>query len=193
MILFSLLFVFKTFSVCWRCSFCKIGTHLFQAGGSTHVSILMVSYLENAGRMTLLAEGCRGSLSEVSINLVLWNSYVLFYIYISFGANTYHVILPSFSFQKIIRNHKLRESGQGQHQTYALGIKEVPWYSVIPLSVSKCLVLKSYQTNSYISWGKQDPLCVCVCVYVWKSSDLNQSHTTLYMQYMQTIGNTLLC
>uniref|UniRef100_A0A0E0BCP7 Electron transfer flavoprotein-ubiquinone oxidoreductase n=1 Tax=Oryza glumipatula TaxID=40148 RepID=A0A0E0BCP7_9ORYZ len=47
-------------------------------------------YLENAGRMTLLAEGCRGSLSE-----------------------------------KIIRNHKLRESGQGQHQTYALGIKEV--------------------------------------------------------------------
>uniref|UniRef100_A0A0D9XLI9 Electron transfer flavoprotein-ubiquinone oxidoreductase n=1 Tax=Leersia perrieri TaxID=77586 RepID=A0A0D9XLI9_9ORYZ len=42
------------------------------------------------GRMTLLAEGCRGSLSE-----------------------------------KIIRNHKLRESGQGQHQTYALGIKEV--------------------------------------------------------------------
>uniref|UniRef100_A0A0E0M9Q6 Electron transfer flavoprotein-ubiquinone oxidoreductase n=1 Tax=Oryza punctata TaxID=4537 RepID=A0A0E0M9Q6_ORYPU len=47
-------------------------------------------YLENAGRITLLAEGCRGSLSE-----------------------------------KIIRNHKLRESGQGQHQTYALGIKEV--------------------------------------------------------------------
>ncbi|TVU32011.1 hypothetical protein EJB05_23727, partial [Eragrostis curvula] len=42
------------------------------------------------GRITLLAEGCRGSLSE-----------------------------------KIIRNHRLRESGQGQHQTYALGIKEV--------------------------------------------------------------------
>jgi len=50
----------------------------------------MVSYLENAGRITLLAEGCRGSLSE-----------------------------------KIIRNHKLRERGQGQHQTYALGIKEI--------------------------------------------------------------------
>ncbi|OEL37136.1 Electron transfer flavoprotein-ubiquinone oxidoreductase, mitochondrial [Dichanthelium oligosanthes] len=48
------------------------------------------NYLENAGRVTLLAEGCRGSLSE-----------------------------------KIIRNHKLRERGQGQHQTYALGIKEV--------------------------------------------------------------------
>ncbi|RLN19512.1 hypothetical protein C2845_PM02G09520 [Panicum miliaceum] len=45
---------------------------------------------KNAGRITLLAEGCRGSLSE-----------------------------------KIIRNHKLRERGQGQHQTYALGIKEV--------------------------------------------------------------------
>ncbi|CAD6213249.1 unnamed protein product [Miscanthus lutarioriparius] len=46
--------------------------------------------VELRGRITLLAEGCRGSLSE-----------------------------------KIIRNHKLRERGQGQHQTYALGIKEV--------------------------------------------------------------------
>ncbi|VAH17323.1 unnamed protein product [Triticum turgidum subsp. durum] len=46
--------------------------------------------VELRGRITLLAEGCRGSLSE-----------------------------------KIITNHKLRESGQGQHQTYALGIKEV--------------------------------------------------------------------
>ncbi|KAK6930540.1 hypothetical protein RJ641_004634 [Dillenia turbinata] len=42
------------------------------------------------GRLTLLAEGCRGSLSE-----------------------------------KIIRKYNLREKGQGQHQTYALGIKEV--------------------------------------------------------------------
>ncbi|KAE8769578.1 electron transfer flavoprotein-ubiquinone oxidoreductase, mitochondrial [Hordeum vulgare] len=46
--------------------------------------------VELRGRITLLAEGCRGSLSE-----------------------------------KIITNYKLRESGQGQHQTYALGIKEV--------------------------------------------------------------------
>uniref|UniRef100_A0A8R7JZ38 Electron transfer flavoprotein-ubiquinone oxidoreductase n=1 Tax=Triticum urartu TaxID=4572 RepID=A0A8R7JZ38_TRIUA len=46
--------------------------------------------VELRGRIILLAEGCRGSLSE-----------------------------------KIITNHKLRESGQGQHQTYALGIKEV--------------------------------------------------------------------
>uniref|UniRef100_A0A452YIU1 Electron transfer flavoprotein-ubiquinone oxidoreductase n=1 Tax=Aegilops tauschii subsp. strangulata TaxID=200361 RepID=A0A452YIU1_AEGTS len=46
--------------------------------------------VELRGRITLLAEGCRGSLSE-----------------------------------NIITNHKLRESGQGQHQTYALGIKEV--------------------------------------------------------------------
>ncbi|XP_024316838.1 electron transfer flavoprotein-ubiquinone oxidoreductase, mitochondrial isoform X3 [Brachypodium distachyon] len=46
--------------------------------------------VELRGRITLLAEGCRGSLSET-----------------------------------IIRNYKLRESGQGQHQTYALGIKEV--------------------------------------------------------------------
>ncbi|KAK3153049.1 hypothetical protein QOZ80_2BG0166960 [Eleusine coracana subsp. coracana] len=46
--------------------------------------------VELRGRITLLAEGCRGSLSE-----------------------------------KIMRNYKLRESGQGQHQTYALGIKEV--------------------------------------------------------------------
>ncbi|XP_059632926.1 electron transfer flavoprotein-ubiquinone oxidoreductase, mitochondrial isoform X2 [Cornus florida] len=46
--------------------------------------------VELKGRVTLLAEGCRGSLSE-----------------------------------KIIRNYKLREKGQGQHQTYALGIKEV--------------------------------------------------------------------
>uniref|UniRef100_A0A804LXI8 Electron transfer flavoprotein-ubiquinone oxidoreductase n=1 Tax=Zea mays TaxID=4577 RepID=A0A804LXI8_MAIZE len=51
---------------------------------------LRASDFENTGRITLLAEGCRGSLSE-----------------------------------KIIRNHKLRERGQGQHQTYALGIKEV--------------------------------------------------------------------
>uniref|UniRef100_A0A6V7QUU2 Electron transfer flavoprotein-ubiquinone oxidoreductase n=1 Tax=Ananas comosus var. bracteatus TaxID=296719 RepID=A0A6V7QUU2_ANACO len=46
--------------------------------------------VELRGHITLLAEGCRGSLSE-----------------------------------KIIKNHKLREKGQGQHQTYALGIKEV--------------------------------------------------------------------
>ncbi|XP_020699992.1 electron transfer flavoprotein-ubiquinone oxidoreductase, mitochondrial isoform X1 [Dendrobium catenatum] len=42
------------------------------------------------GKLTFLAEGCRGSLSE-----------------------------------KLIRKYKLREKGQGQHQTYALGIKEV--------------------------------------------------------------------
>ncbi|TXG72795.1 hypothetical protein EZV62_001374 [Acer yangbiense] len=42
------------------------------------------------GRLTLLAEGCRGSLSE-----------------------------------KIIKNYKLRELRPAQHQTYALGIKEV--------------------------------------------------------------------
>ncbi|XP_070005618.1 electron transfer flavoprotein-ubiquinone oxidoreductase, mitochondrial isoform X2 [Nicotiana sylvestris] len=42
------------------------------------------------GRVTLLAEGCRGSLSE-----------------------------------KVIKKYNLREKGQGQHQTYALGIKEV--------------------------------------------------------------------
>ncbi|KAH7664295.1 Electron-transferring-flavoprotein dehydrogenase protein [Dioscorea alata] len=46
--------------------------------------------VEVKGRVTLLAEGCRGSLSE-----------------------------------KIIRDHKLRDKGQGQHQTYAIGIKEV--------------------------------------------------------------------
>ncbi|CAL9154717.1 unnamed protein product [Musa hybrid cultivar] len=46
--------------------------------------------VELKGRVTLLAEGCRGSLSE-----------------------------------KMIRAHKLREKVQGQHQTYALGIKEV--------------------------------------------------------------------
>lgn len=42
------------------------------------------------GRVTLFAEGCRGSLSE-----------------------------------KLIKKYNLREKGQGQHQTYALGIKEV--------------------------------------------------------------------
>ncbi|WOL05667.1 electron transfer flavoprotein-ubiquinone oxidoreductase, mitochondrial [Canna indica] len=46
--------------------------------------------VELKGRVTLLAEGCRGSLSE-----------------------------------KIIKGHKLREKAEGQHQTYALGIKEV--------------------------------------------------------------------
>ncbi|XP_068664805.1 electron transfer flavoprotein-ubiquinone oxidoreductase, mitochondrial [Aristolochia californica] len=46
--------------------------------------------VELKGHLTLLAEGCRGSLSE-----------------------------------KIIKDHKLREEGNGQHQTYALGIKEV--------------------------------------------------------------------
>ncbi|XP_078161312.1 electron-transfer flavoprotein:ubiquinone oxidoreductase isoform X4 [Carex rostrata] len=46
--------------------------------------------VELRGRITLLAEGCRGSLSE-----------------------------------KIIKKFNLREKGQGQHQTYALGIKEV--------------------------------------------------------------------
>ncbi|KAK1319721.1 hypothetical protein QJS10_CPB04g01912 [Acorus calamus] len=46
--------------------------------------------VELKGHVTLLAEGCRGSLSE-----------------------------------KIIRHHKLREKGHGQHQTYALGLKEV--------------------------------------------------------------------
>ncbi|XP_010933768.1 electron transfer flavoprotein-ubiquinone oxidoreductase, mitochondrial isoform X2 [Elaeis guineensis] len=46
--------------------------------------------VELKGHITLLAEGCRGSLSE-----------------------------------KIIRDYKLRDKGQGQHQTYAIGIKEV--------------------------------------------------------------------
>ncbi|XP_010258523.1 PREDICTED: electron transfer flavoprotein-ubiquinone oxidoreductase, mitochondrial isoform X1 [Nelumbo nucifera] len=46
--------------------------------------------VELKGRITLLAEGCRGSLSE-----------------------------------KIIRDYNLREKGNAQHQTYALGIKEV--------------------------------------------------------------------
>ncbi|KAM7465277.1 hypothetical protein LguiB_012839 [Lonicera macranthoides] len=46
--------------------------------------------VELKGRVNLLAEGCRGSLSE-----------------------------------KIIRKFDLRKKGQGQHQTYALGIKEV--------------------------------------------------------------------
>ncbi|KAJ4968648.1 hypothetical protein NE237_015349 [Protea cynaroides] len=46
--------------------------------------------VELKGHITLLAEGCRGSLSE-----------------------------------KIMRHYKLRETGKAQHQTYALGIKEV--------------------------------------------------------------------
>ncbi|XP_055962405.1 electron transfer flavoprotein-ubiquinone oxidoreductase, mitochondrial isoform X2 [Mercurialis annua] len=46
--------------------------------------------VELKGRITLLAEGCRGSLSE-----------------------------------KIIKKYKLREKVNAQHQTYALGIKEV--------------------------------------------------------------------
>ncbi|GMH18203.1 hypothetical protein Nepgr_020044 [Nepenthes gracilis] len=46
--------------------------------------------VELKGRLLLLAEGCRGSLSE-----------------------------------RIMRKYKLREKGHSQHQTYALGIKEV--------------------------------------------------------------------
>lgn len=46
--------------------------------------------VELKGRVMLLAEGCRGSLSE-----------------------------------KLIKKYKLREKGHAQHQTYALGIKEV--------------------------------------------------------------------
>lgn len=46
--------------------------------------------VELRGRVTLLAEGCRGSLSE-----------------------------------KVLRDYNLREKAQAQHQTYALGIKEV--------------------------------------------------------------------
>ncbi|KMT15794.1 hypothetical protein BVRB_3g057690 isoform B [Beta vulgaris subsp. vulgaris] len=46
--------------------------------------------VELKGQVTLLSEGCRGSLSE-----------------------------------KIIREYKLRDKGKSQHQTYALGIKEV--------------------------------------------------------------------
>uniref|UniRef100_A0A803KTI4 Electron transfer flavoprotein-ubiquinone oxidoreductase n=1 Tax=Chenopodium quinoa TaxID=63459 RepID=A0A803KTI4_CHEQI len=46
--------------------------------------------LKGMWRVTLLSEGCRGSLSE-----------------------------------KIIKEYKLREKGKAQHQTYALGIKEV--------------------------------------------------------------------
>ncbi|KAL8139661.1 hypothetical protein V2J09_005682 [Rumex salicifolius] len=46
--------------------------------------------VELKGKITLLAEGCRGSLSE-----------------------------------KIMREYNLREKGQSQHQTYAIGIKEV--------------------------------------------------------------------
>ncbi|XP_027117527.1 electron transfer flavoprotein-ubiquinone oxidoreductase, mitochondrial-like isoform X2 [Coffea arabica] len=46
--------------------------------------------VELKGKVTLLAEGCRGSLSE-----------------------------------NVISKYNLRDKGQGQHQTYALGIKEV--------------------------------------------------------------------
>ncbi|KAG5530727.1 hypothetical protein RHGRI_025632 [Rhododendron griersonianum] len=48
------------------------------------------NYMHSPGRLTLLGEGCRGSLSE-----------------------------------KMIKRYNLREKVQGQHQTYALGIKEV--------------------------------------------------------------------
>ncbi|OWM67925.1 hypothetical protein CDL15_Pgr010863 [Punica granatum] len=51
------------------------------------------------GRITLLAEGCRGSLSE-----------------------------------KLLRKFNLREKGHGQHQTYALGIKEVSLGFVVALN-----------------------------------------------------------
>ncbi|KAL5199000.1 hypothetical protein ABZP36_002512 [Zizania latifolia] len=61
-----------------------------ELGVEVYLGFAASELLRNAGLITLLVEGCRGSLSK-----------------------------------KIVRNHKLRESGQGQHQTYALGIKEV--------------------------------------------------------------------
>ncbi|KAL6342403.1 hypothetical protein AAG906_009076 [Vitis piasezkii] len=55
--------------------------------------------VELRGRVTLLAEGCRGSLSE-----------------------------------KVLRDYNLREKAQAQHQTYALGIKEVSIGLVVALN-----------------------------------------------------------
>ncbi|CAI0397048.1 unnamed protein product [Linum tenue] len=54
------------------------------------LSMLLYEAIKLAGRVTLFAEGCRGSLSE-----------------------------------KIIKKYNLREKRNAQHQTYALGIKEV--------------------------------------------------------------------
>ncbi|KAM7280914.1 hypothetical protein ACFE04_008048 [Oxalis oulophora] len=54
------------------------------------LSVCVVEKGAEVGRVTLLAEGCRGSLSE-----------------------------------KMIKKYKLREKSSAQHQTYALGIKEV--------------------------------------------------------------------
>ncbi|CAN1833588.1 Electron transfer flavoprotein-ubiquinone oxidoreductase, mitochondrial [Linum perenne] len=63
----------------------------FSASEVTKLNFLLIHLqLKFAGRVTLLAEGCRGSLSE-----------------------------------KIIKKYKLREKRNAQHQTYALGIKEV--------------------------------------------------------------------
>lgn len=72
----------------------------------------------SAGQVTLFAEGCRGSLAEVR-----WN---FFY---TCWPNGFCLVKWSrtylFCLQKIIRKYRLRDKGQGQHQTYALGIKEV--------------------------------------------------------------------
>ncbi|KAF3456534.1 hypothetical protein FNV43_RR01187 [Rhamnella rubrinervis] len=60
------------------------------SGGRIESFQIVKEVQTNAGRVTLLAEGCRGSLSE-----------------------------------KVLRKYNMREKGHAQHQTYALGIKEV--------------------------------------------------------------------
>jgi hypothetical protein len=66
---------------------------------------------------------------------------------------------PSIScaFQKIIKNHKLRESGQGQHQTYALGIKEVCRNSLIPFPSTFIISSEQDLYVNYIVFAYQLP------------------------------------
>lgn len=75
----------------------------------------------DAGRVTLFAEGCRGSLSEVFLNELLSVTLVR-----KISSGTVDWFVTPFEYvQKLIKKYNLREKGQGQHQTYALGIKEV--------------------------------------------------------------------
>lgn len=77
-----------------------------------------------AGRVTLLAEGCRGSLSEVCRKTLI--PAVVAVDFWSFKPCSNSKTFTCLSYlQKVLRDYNLREKAQAQHQTYALGIKEV--------------------------------------------------------------------
>lgn len=96
------------------------------------------------GRLMLLAEGCRGSISEVSWIICLCMSWMWLDFHSLSPSDEIAFFVSFYNEQKLIKRYSLREKVNAQHQTYALGIKEVPLYiSLFSIWESICRCLKN--------------------------------------------------